>query len=65
MNRIFRQVAWQSFLWSSIAGAAGSFMQPSLIPVYVLAFAGVSCLACILALLNAADLRAKNRKLDS
>lgn len=65
MNRIFRQVAWNAFLWSSIAGAAGSFMQPSMIPWYMLAVSGVSCLACILALLNAADLRAKNRKLDS
>ncbi len=65
MNRIFRQVAWQSFLWSALAAVGGSFMQPSLIPAYVLSLAAVSCLAGILALLNAADLRAKNRKLDS
>lgn len=65
MNRIFRQVAWQSFLWSALAAVGGAFMQPHLIPVYVLSFAGVSCLACILALLNVADIRAKNRKLDS
>jgi hypothetical protein len=65
MNRIFRQVAWQSFLWSALAAVAGSFMQPLLIPWYMLAVSGVSCLACILALLNAADLRAKNRTLDS
>jgi hypothetical protein len=65
MNRIFRHVAWQSFLWSALAAAGGSFMQPGLIPAYVLAFAAVACLAGILALLNAADIRAKNRKLDS
>ncbi len=65
MNRIFRQVAWNAFLWSSIAAAGGSFMQPGMIPWYMLAVSVVSCLACILALLNAADLRAKNRKLDS
>lgn len=65
MNRIFRQVAWQSFIWSALAAVGGAFMQPGLIPAYVLASAAVACLACILALLNAADLRAKNRKLDS
>lgn len=65
MNRIFRQVAWQSFLWSALAAAGGAFMQPHLVPVYVLALAAVSCLAGILALLNAADLHAKNRKSDS
>ena len=40
-------------------------MSPAMIPAYVLALSAVLCLAGCLACLNAADQRAKNRKMDS
>lgn len=62
MNRILREVSWQSCLWSSVAAVAGVWMRPAEAPAYVMGLSVVLCLAGILALLNAADQRAKNRK---
>jgi len=65
MNNLFRQIAWQASLWSTLAAIAGIFGSPKAAPAYIMGLSGVLCLAGCLALLNAADLRAKNRRLDS
>ena len=65
MNRLFRQIAWQASLWSTVAAIAGIFLSPQSAPAYIMGLWGVLCLAGCLALLNAADQRSKNRRLDS
>jgi hypothetical protein len=65
MNRLFRQIAWQASLWSTVAAIAGTVIAPETAPAYIMGLSGVLCLAGCLALLNAADQRSKNRRLDS
>jgi hypothetical protein len=65
MNRLFRQIAWQASLWSTLAAIAGIFLSPQAAPAYIMGLWGVLCVAGCLALLNAADQRAKKRGMDN